>query len=167
MNDQPIQPPRRTRFIDVADRVIRGGRRLGVVGPAQLDRHFLMDQAAAATGLDDFGDRWFERPFDALLDSVKHEARLNAAGDFSAMKQFHHVLRDRLYAAAVAVVVDGDAAARTASAAAGTLQAAWSRFVAVAPFVAVISYFVLHCPRAALVYGRLVGAKLAEIGNEF
>ena len=57
MNDQPIQPPRRTRFIDVADRVIRGGRRLGVVGPAQLDKHFLMDQAAAATGLDDFGDR--------------------------------------------------------------------------------------------------------------
>ena len=98
MNDQPIQPPRRTRFIDVADRVIRGGRRLGVVGSAQLDKHFLMDQAAAATGLDDFGDRWFERPFDALLDSVTHEARLNAAGDFSAMKQFHHVLRDRLYA---------------------------------------------------------------------
>ena len=98
MNDQPIQPPRRTRFIDVADRVIRGGRRLGVVGSAQLDKHFLMDQAAAATGLDDFGDRWFERPFDALLDSVKQEARLNAAGDFSAMKQFHHVLRDRLYA---------------------------------------------------------------------
>ena len=98
MNDQPIQPPRRTRFIDVADRVIRGGRRLGVVGSAQLDKHFLMDQAAAATGLDDFGDRWFERPFDALLESVKHEARLNAAGDFSAMKQFHHVLRDRLYA---------------------------------------------------------------------
>ena len=98
MNDQPIQPPRRTRFIDVADRVIRGGRMLGVVGSAQLDKHFLMDQAVAATGLDDFGDRWFERPFDALLDSVKHEARLNAAGDFSAMKQFHHVLRDRLYA---------------------------------------------------------------------
>jgi len=98
LNDQPIQPPRRTRFIDVADRVIRGGRRLGVVGSAQLDKHFLMDQAAAATGLDDFGDRWFERPFDALLDSIKHEARLNAAGDFSAMKQFHHVLRDRLYA---------------------------------------------------------------------
>lgn len=98
MNDQPIQPPRRTRFIDVADRVIRGGRKLGVVGSAQLDKHFLMDQAVAATGLDDFGDRWFERPFDALLESVKHEARLNAAGDFSAMKQFHHVLRDRLYA---------------------------------------------------------------------
>ena len=98
MNDQPIQPPRRTRFIDIADGVIRGGRRLGVIDPARLDRNFLMDQAVDATGLDDFGDRWFERPFDVLLDSVRHEAQLNAAGDFSATKMFHHVLRDRLYA---------------------------------------------------------------------
>ena len=97
MNDQPIQPPRRTRFIDIADGVIRGGRRLGVIDPARLDRSFLLEQAVDATGLDDFGDRWFERPFDVLLDSVRHEAQLNAAGDFSAMKMFHHVLRDRLY----------------------------------------------------------------------
>ena len=97
MNDQPIQPPRRTRFIDIADGVIRGGRRLGLIDPARLDRNFLLDQAVDATGLDDFGDRWFERPFDVLLDSVRREAQLNAAGDFSAMKMFHHVLRDRLY----------------------------------------------------------------------
>ena len=97
MNDQPIQPPRRTRFIDIADGVIRGGRRLGLIDPARLDRNFLMEQAVDATGLDDFGDRWFERPFDVLLDSVRREAQLNAAGDFSAMKMFHHVLRDRLY----------------------------------------------------------------------
>jgi hypothetical protein len=97
LNDQPIQPPRRTRFIDIADGVIRGGRRLGLIDPARLDRNFLLDQAVDATGLDDFGDRWFERPFDVLLDSVRREAQLNAAGDFSAMKMFHHVLRDRLY----------------------------------------------------------------------
>ena len=97
MNDQPIQPPRRTRFIDIADGVIRGGRRLGLIDPARLDRDFLLEQAVDATGLDDFGDRWFERPFDVLLDSVRREAQLNAAGDFSAMKMFHHVLRDRLY----------------------------------------------------------------------
>ena len=97
MNDQPIQPPRRTRFIDIADGVIRGGRRLGVIDRARLDRNFLLEQAVDATSLDDFGDRWFERPFDVLLDSVRHEAQLNAAGDFSAMKMFHHVLRDRLY----------------------------------------------------------------------
>ena len=68
-----------------------------MIDPARLDRSFLLEQAVDATGLDDFGDRWFERPFDVLLDSVRHEAQLNAAGDFSAMKMFHHVLRDRLY----------------------------------------------------------------------
>ena len=97
MNDQPIQPPRRTRFIDIADGVIRGGRKLGVFGPPRLDKDALLEEAAATTGLNDFGDRWFEKPFEVLLDSVKHEAQLNAAGEFSATKMFHHVLRDRLY----------------------------------------------------------------------
>ena len=97
MNDQPIQPPRRTRFIDIADGAIRGGRKLGVFGPPRLDKDALLEEAAAATGLNDFGDRWFEKPFEVLLDSVKHEAQLNAAGEFSATKMFHHVLRDRLY----------------------------------------------------------------------
>ena len=98
MIDQPIQPPRRTHFIDVADGVIRAGRKLGAIDPVRLDKNALLDGAMQATGLDDFGDDWFERPFDALLDSVKSEAWLNAAGDLSAMKQFHHILRDRLYA---------------------------------------------------------------------
>jgi len=97
LNDQPIQPPRRTRFIDLADGVIRGGRKLGLMDPARLEKHFLMEEAVQATGLNDFGDRWFEKPFEVLLDSVKHEAQLNAAGEFSATKMFHHVLRDRLY----------------------------------------------------------------------
>ncbi|MEP3144138.1 sulfotransferase family protein [Qipengyuania citrea] len=97
MNDQPILPPRRTRFIDIADGVIRGGRKLGLMDPARLEKDFLMEEAVQATGLDDFGDRWFERPLEVLLDSVKREAQLNAAGEFSAMKMFHHVLRDRLY----------------------------------------------------------------------
>ena len=77
---------------------IRAGRRLGAVGPARLEKAHLLEQAAEATGLDDFGDRWFERPMEVLLDAVAGEARLNAAGDFSAMQQFHHVLRDRLLA---------------------------------------------------------------------
>ncbi|MAQ28762.1 MAG: sulfotransferase [Erythrobacter sp.] len=65
--------------------------------PARLEKDFLMEEAVQATGLDDFGDGWFERPLEVLLDSVKREAQLNAAGEFSAMKMFHHVLRDRLY----------------------------------------------------------------------
>ncbi|MCD1589906.1 sulfotransferase [Qipengyuania citrea] len=81
----------------MADGVIRGGRKLGVFGPPRLDKDALMEEAAATTGLNDFGDRWFEKPFEVLLDSVKHEAQLNAAGEFSATKMFHHVLRDRLY----------------------------------------------------------------------
>jgi len=97
LNDQPILPPRRTRFIDIADGVIRGGRKLGLMDPARLEKDFLMEEAVQATGLDDFGDGWFERPLEVLLDSVKREAQLNAAGEFSAMKMFHHVLRDRLY----------------------------------------------------------------------
>ncbi|USA39863.1 sulfotransferase family protein [Pelagerythrobacter marinus] len=77
---------------------IRAGRRLGAVAPARLEKAHLLEQAAEAAGLDDFGDRWFERPMDVLLDAIVGEARLNAAGDFSAMQQFHHVLRDRLLA---------------------------------------------------------------------
>ncbi|MDG5749184.1 sulfotransferase [Qipengyuania sp. XHP0207] len=98
LQGQPIEPPRRTRFIDIADAVIRTGRRLGAIAPATLEKDFLVEKASAATGLDDFGDPWFEQPFDVLLDSVKREAALNAAGDFSAMQQFQYVLESRLYA---------------------------------------------------------------------
>ncbi len=85
MNDQPILPPRRTRFIDIADGVIRGGRKLGLMDPPRLEKDFLMEEAVQATGLDDFGDRWFELPLQVLLNSVKREAQLNAAGEFSAI----------------------------------------------------------------------------------
>jgi len=98
LTEKPIRPPKRTPFIDAADWVIRAGRRLGAIDPARLDKDFLLAEAVEATGLDDFGDRWFERPMEVLLDAIRSEARLNAAGDFSAMKQFHHVLRDRLLA---------------------------------------------------------------------
>ncbi len=68
------------------------------MAPARFDKDHLLEHAAASTGLDDFGDRWFEQPLEVLLRSLKDEARLNAAGEWSAMQQFHHVLRDRLLA---------------------------------------------------------------------
>lgn len=71
---------------------------MGAVDPPRLERDYLLEQAAESAGLDDFGDRWFEKPMKVLLEAVECEAQLNAAGDFSAMKQFHHVLRDRLLA---------------------------------------------------------------------
>ena len=57
-----------------------------------------MDDVSRTYALDDFGDPWFEKPLDVLLQSARDEARLNAAGDLSAMKTLHHLLRDRLYA---------------------------------------------------------------------
>src|SRR5690606_8117321 len=46
----------------------------------------------------DFGDRWFERPLDVLLEAIRAEARLNPSGEWSARAQFEKVLHDRLWA---------------------------------------------------------------------
>ena len=93
---QAHRPPRRTPFIDILDGVVRGGRRLGVWRAPTLAKEALLEAAARETGLADFGDRWFEGPLDVLLEAVRREARLNAAGEVAAAAQFHHVLRDRL-----------------------------------------------------------------------
>lgn len=98
LQGHPSTPPRRSPFIDLANPVIRVGRKLGAISLARFDKQFLLDEVAEDTGLDDFGDRWFEKPMEVLLGAVKSEARLNPAGELSAMKQFHHVLRDRLLA---------------------------------------------------------------------
>ena len=95
---QPIVPPRRTRFIDAANLVIRAGRRIGRIEDARLDKDYLLESTAERAGLRDYGDPWFERPFAVLLDSIASEARLNPAGTFSAMQQFRKVLTDRLWA---------------------------------------------------------------------
>lgn len=89
-------PPRRAPFISIADRVIRTGRKLGSIRPARLEKGYLLEQASARTGLDDFGDPWFHQPFDVLLDAMREEAQLNAAGDFSAMLYFEQLLMHRL-----------------------------------------------------------------------
>lgn len=90
---QVINPPKRTPFIGVLDRVLRHGRHIGAIAPARLTKTELFEQAIAATGLDDFGDPWFERPMDVLLEAVRGEARLNDAGTFAAEKQFHQIGR--------------------------------------------------------------------------
>ncbi|RVQ69797.1 sulfotransferase [Croceicoccus ponticola] len=66
--------------------------------PRVLEREALMDRVAAKTGLSDFGDPWFHRSYDALVDAVKAEARLNPAGEFVAEMQFEKVLTDRALA---------------------------------------------------------------------
>ena len=63
---------------------MRAGRRLALVSPPTLEKHVLLEGAAGEVGLNDFGDRWFERPFEVLLESIRSEARLNAAGEWAA-----------------------------------------------------------------------------------
>ncbi|MFA9200255.1 MAG: sulfotransferase [Cypionkella sp.] len=96
MEQAIVHPPRRTPFIDFLDGVVRAGRRIGAFAPVRLDKAHMLETAVRENGLDDFGDPWFERPLDVLLDSIAAEARLNAAGEVAAAGQFRHVLRDRL-----------------------------------------------------------------------
>lgn len=98
MQSSESQPPRRTPFISLLDAGLRAGRATGLMRSPVLEREALMADAARVAGLDDFGDPWFTGPFEVLLDAVRHEARLNAAGEFAAMKQFRKVLVDRLWA---------------------------------------------------------------------
>lgn len=73
-------------------------RRTGLIDIPVLEKDALLEQARAISGLDDFGDPWFEQPFDVLLASLRGEARLNPSGQWAAMRQFRKVLIDRLWA---------------------------------------------------------------------
>jgi hypothetical protein len=98
MNSTTVVPPRRSRFVDVLDASFRLARRAGWAEPPRLEREALMARAVEHTGLTDFGDPWFLEPFDKLLESIHGEARLNAAGEWAAEKQFSKLLHDRLWA---------------------------------------------------------------------
>ncbi len=69
-----------------------------MVAQPVLEKDALLTRTAERAGLDDYGDRWFERPMEVLLDALHSEANLNATGAFSADKQFEKVLTDRLWA---------------------------------------------------------------------
>ncbi|RKF21268.1 sulfotransferase [Altericroceibacterium spongiae] len=73
-------------------------RRKGLMEAPDLSKSALMDNAARFTGYSDFGDDWFHKPLDRLLENLHDQARLNAAGEWAAKKQFEKVLHDRLWA---------------------------------------------------------------------
>jgi hypothetical protein len=50
------------------------------VATSALQSNVLLNEAVRRTGLKDFGDVWFLEPLDALLNSLRTEARLTAAG---------------------------------------------------------------------------------------
>jgi hypothetical protein len=98
MDTTTVRPPRRTRFIDILDQAMRLARKAGLAETPRLEREALLAKARAHTGLDNLGDPWFVEPFDKLLEAIHGEARLNAAGEWAATKQFEKVLHDRLWA---------------------------------------------------------------------
>jgi hypothetical protein len=61
-----------------------------------LDRHRAMEQAAATTGFDDFGDHDWEDPCDRLLDALITEANLNELGRTIVEGELVGALRNRL-----------------------------------------------------------------------
>ncbi len=91
-------PPRRTRFIAMLNAAMHLARRTGIAERPVFDREPLMQRVSKEAGLTDFGDPWFHEPYDRLVASLHSEARLNAAGEWAAMKQFEKMLRDRLWA---------------------------------------------------------------------
>jgi len=98
LSQTTVPAPRRTHFIDLANAAILGSRKLGLASQPVLELDALLDAARGATGLADFGDRWFEQPFAVLLEALQGEARLNRAGEWAARAQFVKVLKDRLWA---------------------------------------------------------------------
>ena len=98
MTGRPLIPPRRTRFIDLMNTAMALGRRTGLADTPVLEKEALLAKARAFTGLDDFGDPWFERPLEVLLGAINAEARLNEAGEWTAAKQILKILADRAWA---------------------------------------------------------------------
>jgi hypothetical protein len=99
LTEEPLLPPRRTRFIDGLNAAFRVGRKVGFADTPVLERETLLRRAREHTGLDDFGeDRWFEQPLEALLKAIRGEAQLNMAGEWTARAQIEKMLHDRLRA---------------------------------------------------------------------
>lgn len=98
MTEAISRPPRRTRFIDAMNAAMMVGRACRLADRPVLEKETLLRRACEFTSLDDFGDPWFEHPLEVLLDAIHSEARLNAAGEWSARAQIEKMLIDRLRA---------------------------------------------------------------------
>jgi hypothetical protein len=74
------------------------GRGLGDDGRSMisLQPEDLRAAATAATGLDDFGDGWWEEPFERLCASIDTEARLHLPGRIRTRGEVQVILQNRL-----------------------------------------------------------------------
>ncbi|MDG2305349.1 MAG: sulfotransferase [Candidatus Binatia bacterium] len=89
------QPPPRAPWVDqlnaLGENLDGGGRSL-----VSLDAAGLLRDAAAGTGLDDFGDDWFREPLGVLLRSFEEEAKLTLVGRLIARADVQRLLSNRL-----------------------------------------------------------------------
>ena len=74
------------------------GRGLGDDGRSliSLEPEAIRRAAAVSTGLDDFGDTWWEEPFARLCDSLDREARLHLPGRLRTRAEIQLILQNRL-----------------------------------------------------------------------
>ena len=56
----------------------------------------VIEAAAKATGLDDYGDGWFREPLRILLRALEDEARLTLLGRLLARAEIQRILQNRL-----------------------------------------------------------------------
>ncbi|HEX4127237.1 MAG TPA: hypothetical protein VHX67_06635, partial [Acidimicrobiales bacterium] len=92
----PWTPPPRSPW---ADKMIALGHGLGDDGRSMVSLHPEVLQAAAltTTGLDDFGDDWWEEPFRRLCASLDSEARLHLPGRIRTRGELQLILQNRLH----------------------------------------------------------------------
>ena len=81
-----------------ADKMVSLGRGLGDDGRSvvSLRPDDLRAAATATTGLDDFGDTWWEEPFRRLCASLDGEARLHLPGRLRTRGEIQLILQNRL-----------------------------------------------------------------------
>ena len=91
----PWVPPPRSPW---ADKLVALGHDLGDGGRSviSLRPEDLTAAAVATTGLDDFGDAWWEEPFRRLCASLDSEARLHLPGRLRTRGELQVILQNRL-----------------------------------------------------------------------
>jgi hypothetical protein len=91
----PWTPPPRSAF---ADKMVSLGRGVGDDGRSlvSLQPGDLRAAAIATTGLDDFGDSWWEEPFHRLCTALETEARLHLPGRLRTRGEMQLILQNRL-----------------------------------------------------------------------
>ena len=92
-----MRPVTRTRAHRAITRALEAAWRRRLLPEPPLDPATLIAEAQRRTGLHDFGSGW-NSAFEALLGSIREEARLNAIGRTFASGQISQLLRARLHA---------------------------------------------------------------------